>query len=743
MTSNGVRLRILPPPEVQPDGADVLWMGLHALIGPWWRRMLFGQPHLAWEITAAGVDAHVSLWLPRRVPTDLVARAVESAWPGARAESCVPTLDALTHGSTSTCELVLMEPDRFPIGEGTGEDPLRLALGALSLIKPGEFAAVQILARPATVAGRRRLRRDAHGLRRAQNRSLFSTSMRPSGPPDPATDADVRAVLAKAGSPLWEVSVRVGVSSADARARRGKIHALAGAFAVFDGRNAFTRRHLRGGARSITRRRLLRGYFLSAPELARIATLPSAQALPALERARARTVPPPRNVPSEGVMLGFADAPGHRRPVAIAPADAAQHIHVIGETGTGKSTLIARMVLADAAAGRAAIVIDPKGDLVEDILHRLPEEAVERTCLLDPTDRKHAVGLNVLDCAEDDPDLVADNITAIFKRLFEHHWGPRSDDIMRAACLTLSQVPGATLAEVDHLLTSEEWLRQIRAGDLLRDVPQVNVFWNSYQAMSEGQREAAIAPLMNKLRTIVMRTRLRAVVGQPTPKLDIPHLIDSGGLLLVRIPKGEIGEDTSKLLGAFVVARVWQACMRRAARPEHLRPPTGLYVDEMHNYLALPRSFEDILAEARGYRLSLVLAHQHLAQLPRGMREALAANARTKISFACSPEDAQPLERHFAPALAAHDLANLETFQAACRPCVDGGRSSAFTFRTAPLAEPDGGRAREVRKASAEAFASPRKTVEAAINSRHNHIADLDRVGPRAAGFRNTSGSGW
>src|SRR5207244_7866233 len=121
----------------------------------------------------------------------------------------------------------------------------RLALGALSLIKPGEFAAVQILARPATVAGRRRLRRDARGLRRAQNRSLFSTSLRPSGPPDPATDADVRAVLAKAGPPLSEVSVRVGVSSADARARRGKIHALAGAFAFFDGRLAFNSRHLR------------------------------------------------------------------------------------------------------------------------------------------------------------------------------------------------------------------------------------------------------------------------------------------------------------------------------------------------------------------------------------------------------------------------------------------------------------------------------------------------------------------
>ncbi len=739
-TRDGVRLRIFPPPEIQPDGAAVLWMGLHALIRPWWRRVLFGQPHLGWEVTADGADANVSLWFPHDVPEDLVARVVESSWPGARAvRAASESLDLLARGRTSACELVLMEPDRFPIGEGAGEDPLRLALGALSLVESAEFAVVQILARPATVAGRRRLRRDARQLRREQNHRLVGSG-RPSGPADPAIDADVRAVLAKAGSPLWEASVRIAVSSADARARRGKIHALAGAFAVFDGRNAFARKHLRGGRHAIIRRRLGAGYFLSAPELARIATLPSAEALPALERARARTVAPPRDVPLAGVTLGISDHPGHRRPVAISPADAAQHLHVIGETGTGKSTLIARMVLADAAAGRAAVVIDPKGDLVEDILHRLPEEAVERTCLLDPTDRRHAVGLNVLEGSGEDPDLIADNITAIFKRLFENHWGPRSDDIMRAACLTLTQVPGATLAEVDQLLTSDEWLRQIRSGDLLREVPHVNVFWNSYQAMSEAQRDAAIAPLMNKLRTIVMRTRLLAVVGQPEPKLNISNLIDNGGLLLVRIPKGPLGEDTSRLLGAFVVARVWQACMRRAARPEHLRAPTALYVDEMHNYLALPRSFEDILAEARGYRLSLVLAHQHLGQLPRSMREALAANARTKIAFSCSPEDAYGLEKFFAPALGAHDLANLETFQAACRPLVDGGRRSAFTFRTQPLDSPARDRLRRVRASSAEAFAAPRKVVEAEINSRHKAIEDLDRIGSRAAGYRDGRG---
>jgi hypothetical protein len=716
------RIKILAPPEVAASGALTLWMGLHAILHPAWRRALFGQPHLSWEIVAEADSIAFSVWVPRVIPPGLVERALESAWPGARTEIEEAASIPAVAGETTTTELSLAEPEWFPIGDAPDTEPLRLALGSMTALESGERAVVQVLARPATSAARHRLLRAARHLRRSTPSAalpFWATSARarpsPGGRPsmDPTIDPDVRAILAKASSPLWRCSIRLAVTSHNRPQARGKIHALAGAFAVFEGRNGFRRRQaLRPGAR-LDRRVLGKGYLLSVPELAQVAALPS-EAVPGLEHARARTVAPPRELPQQGKLLGRSDHPGLSRAVALSVEDGRHHMHVIGETGTGKSTLIARMVLADAEAGRSAIVIDPKGDLVEAILGRLPASAVDRTCLLDPDDLSQAVGLNVLE--GDNPDLVVDHVVGVFKRIYEPWWGPRTDDIMRAVCLTLKYTDGATLTEIPHLLSDEGWRKKV--GNRLRNAPGLGDFWSWFERLGEQQRATMIAPLLNKLRAFLLRGPVRAIVGQANPKLDIDALINSGGLLLVRIPKGTIGEETSRLLGAFTVARVWQAVMKRASLPEAQRADTSLYVDEMHNYLALPRSFEDLLAEARGYRLSLVLAHQHMNQLPKDMREALAANARTKLVFACSPEDAQQLERHFDPHLSAHDLHNLASFQAACRPCLKAGHGAAFTFKTEALAEPSDKRADEIRRGSRRAFAVERSQVEADIGKR-------------------------
>jgi hypothetical protein len=724
LASEGRLLQVLPPPEVDPDGAVTLWMALHALTRPRWKRLLFGQPHLAWELTAEGGDASLQVWVPSLVPPGLVEQAVENSWPGSRVIEAANSELRFDGVRPATCELVLGEPDYFPLGEGIGSDSLRLVLGAFSLLDPLERAAVQILTRPVTFAGRHRMRSAAMKLRRQRNDSVFAVRPQPGRPQvDPVIDQDVRAILTKAASPLWEVAIRVAVASESRAAARGKIHALAGAFAVFEGRNGLRRRRLRGGVAALASRSMGQGFLLSARELAAIATLPTAEALPALERARARTVGPSKSLPKSGKPLGTSDHLGHARPVALSVEDTRHHIHLIGETGTGKSTLIANMVLADARAGRAAAVIDPKGDLVTAILERLPDSALSRTCLLNPDDPEMAVGLNVLQ--GDDPDLVVDHVVSVFRRIYEHAWGPRTDDIMRAACLTLIETPGMTLAEVPLLLTHRELRNAIRfrrrhyagLGDL-------GNFWDQYEKWSEQQRSANIAPLMNKLRAFLLRASVRAMVGQSNPRLDIGKLIDSGGLLLVRIPKGTLGEDTSRILGSFVVARVWQASMKRAQRAEASRSTVSLYVDEMHNYLALPRSFEDMLAEARGYGLSLLLAHQHLGQLPSDMKDALAANARTKIAFAISPQDAVTLSGFFAPFLGPHDLSSLAVFQAACRPCINGGHGPAFTFRTDPLPPPITDRAGEVMSGSARRFAVSRNRAEALIRTRQSQLLD-------------------
>jgi hypothetical protein len=717
------RVRILPPPQVDPEQARLLWMSLHALLRPWWKRLIFGQPSLGFEVVGRPEEIDVALWVPQDVPPGMVERAVEVAFPGARTE--VTDADPLTELSQSdgccleACEFGLAEPEWFPVGGAAGDESLGLAFAALTGLGESESAFVQVLARPLTSRARYRLLRAARVLRAGGRPGRISWRVGRGGAghrpaPDPTIEGDVRAILSKAAFPLWACTLRVAVSSNDREQARGRIHGLAGAFAVFEGRNGFRRRRANRPNRAIARRLMGRRLLLSVPELAQIATVPAAGAVAGLDRAGAKTVAPSRTLPSTGMVLGRADHPGVSRPVAIAVEDARHHLHVIGETGTGKSTLLANLVLQDAEAGRAAVVIDPKGDLVEAILERLPEGCEGRTCVVDPDDRKDAVGLNVL--AGSDPDLIVDHVAGVFKRIYEPWWGPRTDDIMRAACLTLAQIPGATLAEVPLLLTDFDWRRAIR--ERLADVGGLSAFWSWYERLPEPQRAQHIAPLLNKLRAFLLRGPVRAIVGQVRPKRDIESLIDEGGLLLVRVPKGTLGEDTSRLLGAFVIARVWQRCMRRASLPEEARADATLYVDETHNYLALPRSFEDLLAEARGYRLSLVLAHQHMGQLPRDVRDAMGANARTKVVFTCSPEDALTLERHFAPDLSDYDLSHLATFQAACRPCIGGGQAQAFTFRTEALWPGSAARAEEIRRRSAELFAVPRDEVEEVIESR-------------------------
>ncbi|PGH46694.1 type IV secretory system conjugative DNA transfer family protein, partial [Streptomyces sp. Ru87] len=362
--------------------------------------------------------------------------------------------------------------------------------------------------------------------------------------------------------------------------------------------------------------------------------------------------------PGNGVKpLGRSDT-GSPRGVGLAVPDARHHLHVMGATGSGKSTLIANLALDDVRNHRGVIVIDPKGDLVTDLLDRLPDTCADRLVLIDPDDRHTPPCLNVLDGT--DIDVVVDNITGIFRRIFTAFWGPRTDDVMRAACLTLLKHRErtrqlVTLADVPRLLGESAY--RLRIIPALKD-PVLRGFWAWYESMSEPSRAAVVGPVMNKLRAFLLRDFTRRAIAAGASTFDLGQVLD-GGILLARLPKGALGEETARLLGSFIVAGTWQAAAARARTPEHQRVDATLSIDEAHNFLTLPYPLEDMLAEARGYRLSMLLAHQHLAQLPRDLREGISANARNKIFFNASPEDANALERHTLPTLAAHDLAHL------------------------------------------------------------------------------------
>ena len=453
-----------------------------------------------------------------------------------------------------------------------------------------------------------------------------------------------------------------------------------------------------------------RSFLASTGELAALAHLPGVEAIPGVVMAGARRVAPPPGLPAQGKPLGLSSSGGR---VNLSVTDARRHIHVLGPTGVGKSTLIARLVLADFDAGRGAVVIDPKGDLVEDLLARVPAGREGEVDLLDPLDEAPP-GLNVLDSP--DRDLGVDQLVGIFRRVFDRYWGPRSDDILRAAVLTLSIAsPASTLADVPRLLSDRAWQAKLAAEI---DDPVLGPFWEWYGELSDPLRAQVSGPLLNKLRAFLLRRPVRAIVGQPVTTLDVPRALNEGRLLLAKLPKGTLGEDTSRLLGSFLFARVWQAALARAALAPERRRDASCYVDEVHNYLNLPTPFEDVLAEARSYRLSLCLAHQHLAQLPRDLREAIGANARSKVYFQLSRDDATALEREVRPELSAHDLAHLPVFNAAVRLCNDGQPGAAFTLTTEELAPAVPERAQAVRASTRRRYGITREQIEAQLAER-------------------------
>lgn len=726
------------PPEVVDDAGRLLWGSLHDLLRPRLARLLAGQPQISWEIAASQDGTSFRIWVPRVIPPGLIQRTLAAAWPGASIATQPASRDETRAVSWQqvrlTSELVLSGPGWFSLESSLCPDPLPLVLAQLSELDQDQQALVQVVARPASGREQQRLRAAARRIRQGRPTSVIprviaALRSTPPAPPrlDPTIAPDVREALAKSTGGLYRCVIRVSVTAATRKQARGRIHAVLAGFAPYNGSRVFlARRHVLHAERKLEQRRLgHRGFLLGVAELAALCHLPGGQAIiPGVVAAGARELPAPPNLARAGKLLGTASG---GQPVNLAVVDARQHLHILGPTGVGKSTLIANLALADFAAGRGTVVIDPKGDLVEDLLQRIPDGREGQVDLLDPLDPSPP-GLNVLDSP--DRDLGTDQLVGIFRRVFERFWGPRTDDILRAALLTLAiGDPTATLADVPRLLSDRDY--QTRLIATVKDPVGLDPFWAWYGQLSDALRAQVSGPVLNKLRAFLLRAPVRAIVGQQQTTLDIPKALDDGRLLLAKLSKGTLGEDTSRLLGSFIVARVWQATLARAGTAPEQRPDSALYVDEVHNYLNLPTPFEDIAAEARSYRLSLVLAHQHLAQLPREMREALAANARSKIYFQASRQDAIRLERELSPQITAHDLAHLPRYTAAVRLCHDGQPTNAFTLKTRPLPAATPDRAERVREKARQRGAG-REQTEHQLAARHRPPRQLERD-PRPA----------
>ncbi|GIG69317.1 helicase HerA domain-containing protein [Phytomonospora endophytica] len=697
----GTTLHIQAPPEVDPHSAEAFWRHITGLTVSSWRRLWGGQPHVVFEYAWTGAVFDIRAWVPDTVPAGQVADAIRAAWPAATVTTHTPGTPPLP------AEEVLLDAKALRLGTSDASaltcdhdtDPLRPMLGAMTGLHAHEHAVVQILARPAARARIHHLHsRDHHrrglGIVTAITELFLParTATTPRGKPgasaSPWERTRQRHTSERAAEPMLEVAVRYAVATtrvtdrAAAKTRiRGVEKSLAAAFAVYSSTDPI--RHVRqpAAATTLATRIMYRGKLLTTRELAALAHIPLDEALPQLPRAGARLVAPVAAVLRGGrgtKPLGTAAVGG--RPIALAAADARHHLHILGSTGTGKSTLLLNLVLGDINAGRGVIVVDPKGDLVADVLARIDRTGLgDRLVVLDPRD-PDPPGINPL--AGTDSDLVVDHLVGICRKIFERHWGPRADDVLRSALLTIVRYPGATLEALPLMLSSKK-ARAPYTADLVDDPAGLGGFWSWYDSLAPGLQSQVVGPVLSRIRAMMTRAFVRKTIGAPTTSFDLSRILN-GGILLARLPKGELGDDTTRLLGSIIVAKTWQATTARASLPEHRRRDASLYLDEAQNFLTLPRALDEILAEARGYRLSLVVAHQHLAQMPRDMQFAVSANARNKIYFTASPEDARLLAKHTHPHLSEHDLAHLDVYHAAARLVADGRETPAFTLATNP-----------------------------------------------------------
>jgi len=449
-------------------------------------------------------------------------------------------------------------------------------------------------------------------------------------------------------------------------------------------------------------------------------TLTSAELLPLLawplgsdvpmgvEIGASRELLVPGHVPRRGRELFVGRDGFGERPVAIDATAARHHMAVVGPSGVGKSVLLTRAILSDIENGFGGVVIDPKADLLDSILNRIKPEHAERIVVLDPGDSRPTPGLAVL--GGGDPDLRTDVLTGTLKAIFGDAWGVRSDFYGRLAIRTLSEVPGASLADLGRLFYEDGFRRAAVAR--LRD-PFLITSWQAYEALSPGARAEHVQAPMARVMALLSRPRVRAILASPEARLDIPKLLAERKWLLVSLAPGQLSEAGAAIVGASLVYLVWSAVEARVALAPERRHPIFLYVDELSTLTnGLPFGFELLAERARGLGAGLAVAIQTLGRILEPTRSALLGNVATFITFRAPAEEATRLSRQL-PGLTDRDVTGLARFEVAARVSTGTGSAvSVVTGRTEPL-PPETGLADSIRAASAERYGTrPEATTE-------------------------------
>ena len=547
-----------------------------------------------------------------------------------------------------------------------------------------------------------------------------------------------RRLRAQVGRHLAAVCLRLGVRAASPLRQRTLLQGLLGALRLLEGPGVRLRARTEHPAKLNGVRRPWRpGLELGAGEIVAMVGWPVGELpLPATPSAHPRVLALPQARETQRAFAtGVADQAGERLGISI--GDALYHTVLLGPTGAGKSTALAHLALADIAAGRGVLLIDPKTDLVADILARIPEQRRGDVVVIDPTSSR-PVGINPLARTQtahgaaspsaqggqsvaaalpgtSSPELVADTVLATLKGVFAESWGVRVEQVLSAALVTLARTPGATLVDLPLLLTNAAYRQRLIAASGA-DPLGTGQFWAAYEALSEAQRQQWVGPVLTRLQPFLIRPHLRATLGQATPSFDLEEVFTRRRIVLVSLNKGVLGAESARLLGSLLVGQLWPLILARAAVEPSRRHVVSVFIDEVQDYLSLPGSLADALAQARSLGAAFHLAHQYRGQLPAALKAGIDANARNKIIFSLSAADAAELARQ-AIDLEAADFQLLPRFGVYART-MHHGRENPWCHATTLPPTPPTQDALALRAASQARYGQDTAQTEAALLAR-------------------------
>jgi len=570
-------------------------------------------------------------------------------------------------------------------------DPLTSITGAFANMIDGEGGALQILISPA----------DANWSKKGQKyvqKIMDAQANAGGGDPEKKkkvttiTQEKQQAVNKKTSKVGFNVNIRAVMCAESSETAQARLTTLVGSVAQFanPGLNALKFSRVEGNnlrdfmMNFVYRKTSKTSVILNVEELATMYHFPNKNTqTPNIDWLVARKAAPPPNLPAYGMWLGTSVFRGLRRDVFSSDDDRRRHMYVVGQTGTGKSWLLASLILQDIYAGKGIALLDPHGATVEQVLERIPPERAEDVIYFNPADNQFPFGLNILEHRNEyEKHQVVNGFLGLMKKMYDPNdqgiVGPRFERAVRNAMLLVMTEPESTLVEVLRALSDENYAKTFL--DKLED-DEVRNYWENEMAQTEKKDKSEILGwLTSKFDRFVTNIAIRHIIGQSTSSFSFRDVMDNNKILLINLSKGMIGEENAQFLGLVLIPKILRAALSREDIPESQRKDFYLYVDEFQNFAT--EDFAQILSEARKYRLNLIVANQYIQQMNEKIKNAVFGNVGTLISFRVGATDAEYLAKEFAPIFKDQDLIKLENANVYIKTLINGVASSPFSMST-------------------------------------------------------------